>query len=157
MQIDSGLLESMRDRIRPLLPERAFLRRDRGGNLFITNAPAFAAELPSLPGFILEESGGLVRILPDSSWVAEAEAAGPADHLSESLLHFRGKEPDLKNLRLFARGLKIIDMGASVPANELRTYDRAVRQRAALALRGGCGGGLYACALLNHQIIHKGE
>ena len=47
---------------------------------------------------------------------------------------------------------------SSAAEREILSYDRALRQRSALALRGGCGGALYACALLNAQIqILKGE
>ena len=139
-------LERLRTELRPLLPERAFLKRDRGDALLITNAPVFGCTPERLPGCIVENRGMLLCILPDAQWIAEYEAAipEPPDHLSHSLLRFRGVEADIDNLHLFARIAKLLD--AQPSPGEIEACDRALRNRAALALRGGCGGGLYACA-----------
>lgn len=139
-------LERLRGELRPLLPERAFLKRDRGDALLITNAPAFGCTPECLPGCIVERRGMVLCILPDAQWVAEYEAAipEPPDHLSHTLLRFRGAEADTDNLHLFARIAKLMD--AQPSPGEIEACDRALRNRAALALRGGCGGGLYACA-----------
>ena len=148
-------LEMLRSELRPLLPERAFLKRDRGDALLITNAPAVGFVPEALPGCIVENWGMLLRILPDAQWVADFEATvpEPPDHLSRTLLLFLGVEADPDNLRLFARIAKLMD--AQPSPGEIEACDRALRNRAALALRGGCGGGLYACAcvraLLNHS------
>lgn len=148
-------LEMLRSELRPLLPERAFLKRDRGDALLITNAPALGLAPDRLPGCIVENRGMLLCILPDAQWIAEYEAAipEPPDHLSRTLLFFRGVEADPDNLRLFARIAKLMD--AQPSPGEIEACDRALRNRAALALRGGCGGALYACAcvraLLNHS------
>ena len=148
-------LEMLRSELRPLLPERAFLKRDRGDALLITNAPALGLAPDRLPGCIVENRGMLLCILPDAQWIAEYEAAipEPPDHLSRTLLFFRGVEADPDNLRLFARIAKLMDARPS--PGEIEACDRALRNRAALALRGGCGGALYACAcvraLLNHS------
>ena len=140
------LLDVLRAELKPLLPERAFLKRDRGDALLVTNAPALGFSSERLPGCIVEKCGALLRILPDAQWVADFEAAIPAppDHLSRTLLRFRGAAADMDNLHLFARGAKLMD--AQPSPGEIEAYDRALRNRAALALRGGCGGGLYACA-----------
>ena len=139
-------LERLRTELRPLLPERAFLKRDRGDALLITNAPVFGCSPERLPGCIVENRGRLLCILPDAQWIAEYEAAipEPPDHLSHSLLRFRGVEADIDNLHLFARIAKLLD--AQPSPGETEACVRALRNRAALALRGGCGGGLYACA-----------
>ena len=139
-------LEMLRSELRPLLPERAFLKRDRGDALLITNAPALGLAPDRLPGCIVENRGMLLCILPDAQWIAEYEAAipEPPDHLSRTLLFFRGVEADIDNLHLFARIAKLMD--AQPSPGEIEACDRALRNRAALALRGGCGGGLYACA-----------
>ena len=152
---ESSPLERLRGELRPLLPERAFLKRDRGDALLITNAPALGFVPESLPGCIVEMQGMLLCILPNAQWVAEYEAAipEPPDHLSRTLLRFRGVEADLDNLRLFAWCAKLMD--AQPSPGEIEACDRVLRNRAALALRGGCGGGLYDCAcvraLLNHS------
>ena len=149
-------LEMLRSELRPLLPERAFLKRDRGDALLITNAPAVGFVPEALPGCIVENWGMLLRILPDAQWVADFEATvpEPPDALCTSIVRFRGMQADADNLRLFARGAKLLDALAST--GEIDAYDRALRQRAALALRGGCGGGLYACALLN-AALHSAQ
>lgn len=143
---ESSPLERLRGELRPLLPERALLKRDRGDALLISNAPAFGCTPERLPGCIVENRGMLLCILPDAQWIAEYEAAipEPPDHLSRTLLFFRGVEADIDNLHLFARIAKLMD--AQPSPGEIEACDRALRNRAALALRGGCGGGLYACA-----------
>lgn len=152
---ESSPLERLRGELRPLLPERAFLKRDRGDALLISNAPALGFSPENLPGCIVEMRGMLLCVLPDAQWVADFEATvpEPPDHLRRSLLRFRGVEADLDNLHLFARIAKLMDARPS--PGEIEACDRALRNRAALALRGGCGGGLYACAcvraLLNHS------
>ena len=150
------LMQSMRAILREALPEQAFLRRDRGDALFVTNAPVFDPAVPDIPGFMLIPAGKLLQILPDESWLAEIERQEAPDHLAASLLRFRGSAPDSAGLRLFARGLKLIDMGTSAAANEAEAYDCDLRRMAALALRNAaCGGGLYAAAILNDQIQKK--
>jgi hypothetical protein len=153
MRIDH-LLPEMRAQLNAALPEKAFLRRDRGDALFISNAPVFDPGICSIPGFRLEMQGRLMRILPDESWIDRLEENDPSDHLSRSLLRFRGKAADTENLKLFARGCKLLDDPAAAVQSDLNDYDRALRQSAAIALRGGCGGALYACALMNAEIIH---
>ncbi|MBQ8506253.1 MAG: hypothetical protein IJ466_02320 [Clostridia bacterium] len=146
-------LARMRDLLRAALPERAFLRRDRGDALFITNLPP----LQAIPGFTLEARGGMTCILPEKCWMEELEARHPEapDSLCGSLARFRGEAPGDDALRLFARGLKLLDM-ENAPSNEIEAFDRALRQHAAIALRGGGCGGLYALAILNYE-ISKGE
>ena len=157
MWTESGPLRSLRASARAMLPPRAFLRRDRGDALFVTNAPAFDPALRELPGFTAERRGGLLFLLPDAAQLTRFERRHPEppDGLCAGLARFRGTAPDRENLTLFARGAKLLDVGAN-PENII-AYDRAVRQRAALALRGGCGGGLYAAAILNHQLNEMEE
>lgn len=149
----------MRAQLNSLLPEKAFLRRDRRDALFISNAPAFDPDLRELPGFSAEIQGKLMRILPDVSWIERMEENDSADHFASTLLRFRGQKPDMENLKLFALGAKLLEEPAAIVQSDGVAYDRMLRQRAAAALRGGCGGGLYACALLNSKIMHdyKGE
>lgn len=158
---DVGLLIGrMRQELREALPPRAFLRRDRGEYLFVSNAPTLTGELPALPGFIWELRGPLLAILPDGSWARELEICSePPDQLSQSLMRFRGMEAGRAGLGLLARGWKLADAAATGTGTgaEREDYERGLRRRAALALRGGCdGGGLYAGALLNAWLCsHK--
>ena len=149
---ESSPLEQLRSELRPLLPEHAFLKRDRGDALLITNAPALGLAPDRLPSCIVENRGMLLAILPDAQWVAEYEAAIPAppDFLSRTLLRFRGAEVDMDNLHLFARIAKLMD--AQPSPGEIEACDRALRNRAALALRGGCGGALFACACVRARL-----
>ena len=153
-------LARLRALLREALPPMAFVRRDRGEGLFITNAPAFDPDLRAIPGFRTERQGSLLRILPDGDFIArfEEEHALPPDALCRSLLRFRGEAISRDGLLLFARGLKLLDAGSAAEA-EITEYERSVRMRAALALRGGCGAGaLYGSAILLFMIQNdKGE
>jgi len=146
-------LSRMREVLRNALPEKAFLKRDRGDALFITNAPIFDPSIVDIPGFTLIPEGKLLRILPDDRRIAGIELAKPPDHLCASLIRFRGLAIEQENLLLCVQGLKLLDMGSSAPAEEIEAFDCALRKRAALTLRGKInGGGLYAAAILNHSI-----
>ena len=145
------------------LPERAFLRRDRGDALFVTDAPLHdpradwaAAFAPY--GLDCREENGLLRLSPGASRLIRLEAGfpNPPDALCASLRRFAGLPPQGESLRLFALGARVLD-GA---AEEAPRFERLLRQRAALCLReprnpldgSHSGGGLYACALLTHAI-----
>ena len=150
-----SLAAQLREAARAALPEGAFLRRDRGEALFVSDAPRLcpASEwAPSLDraGFRHEISGGLLRLTPGPVWLERLEAAFPAppDAFCETLARFRGMRPEPESLALFALAIKRID-GA---ADDGR-FERRLRQRAAECLRLNAndatshGGGLYACAL----------
>ena len=145
-----------------VLPEGAFLRRDRGGALFITDAPRIQPHTDwSIPlagaGFDCAGDEGVLRLWPAEGWLTRLEAAhpDPTGDLCKSLLHFRGRTPDGESLRLFALGVRCLEAGEGAAR-----YDRQLRQRAAVCLRLNamnpldppCGGGLYACALLDNAL-----
>lgn len=155
MWTDDGLLREMRAALRAQLPPGASLKRDRGEALFVAVARPSDPIPRTVPGFLSERRGALTAFLPDASWIERLERRhpNPPDSLSASLLRFRGQTPDRANLILFAQGLKLTDARASAP--ERAAYDRALRQRAAVALRGGCGGGLYAAALIDSQFNER--
>ena len=144
------------------LPPGAFLRRDRGDALFITDAPridpgADRAVRLNAAGFTCAGSGGLLRLWPAEIWLTRLEAAtpDPPDDLCRGLFRFRGKAPDGASLKLFALGMRCLDGGEGATR-----FDRLLRQRAAQCLRENAmnpddptrGGGLYACALLDHEL-----
>ena len=162
MWTEPSPMQVMRDAIQPHLPPKAFLKRDRGEGLLVTNAPVFDPNFDLIPGFILERQGSLLRILPDESWIIRMEEAypEPPDFFSRTLMRFRGELPDRQNLLLCVQGLKLMDAGNAPTCVEISAYDRTLRQRAAQALRGGASGaGLYAAALIHMQIntLYKGE
>ena len=153
------LIPDFRGEIRPLLPPGAFLRRDRGGALYVTNAPAAGPEAAEKLRRTLEEmgygvtfDGPLLRIVPSAGRVAALERAAPAppDAFSASLLRFAGEPAGPGALRLFARGV-----GCAETGRDFAGFDRSLRQAAALALRMGGGGGLYACALARHDALDR--
>ena len=144
------------------LPEEAFLRRDRGDALFVTDAPRISARMDWAgvlfeAGFYCTGSGGILRLWPAESWIVRLEAAcpDPPDALCQGLLRFRRRSPDGESLKLFAFGVRCLDGGDG----EAR-FDRQLRQRAAACLRLNAmspsdpthGGGLYACALLDQEL-----
>ena len=162
MWIESSPMQAIRDAIRPLLPPKAFLKRDRGEGLLVTNAPVFDPILNKIPGFTLKRQEQLLHILPDAEWILKLEKdyPEPPDFFSKSLLRFRGRLPDRRNLLLCVQGLKLLDAGYEPTPAEAAAYDRFLRQRCAEALRDGAtGGGLYAAALILAQsnTLYKGE
>jgi hypothetical protein len=157
-----SLARTLRTAAAAALPEGAFLRRDRGDALFVTDAPRFSAETDWAArlfeaGFFCTDNGGLLRLWPAEIWLTRLEAAcpDPPDALSQALLRFRGHSADGESLKLFALGLRCLDGGDGA----IR-FGRQLRQRAAACLRLNAmnpsepnrGGGLYACALLDHEL-----
>ena len=144
------------------LPERAFLRRVRGDALFVTDAHRIDPRMDwtvtlAEAGFYCTRGDGLLRLWPAESWLTRLEAAcpDPPDDLCRSLFRFRGISPDGDSLKLFALGVRCLDGGEGAAR-----FDRQLRQRAATCLRLNAlnpqepprGGGLYACALLDHEL-----
>ena len=126
----------------------AFLKRDRGGALYITDAPRFGAVSVPL-GFAGEMRGGLMLLSPEDSYAeAFAEWALPRcadDPLFADFARFSGRAADAGSRALFIEGLKAVE--ARAPYCGIAAYDRRLRGLAAEALRLGAGGGaLRACA-----------
>ena len=140
----------MRRALRALLPAGAFLKRDRGPALFVTDAP-MRGPCPDwgTAGFDGIVENGLARLTPGAMWVYRLEERfpEPPDGLCASLARFRGT-PDAPALRLLAAGMKQLDGAPYDPA-----YGRRLRQLAAVTLREhNARGGLYACGLVNYLI-----
>ena len=140
------MVERMRAALRAALPPGAFLKRERGEALFVTDAPR-RGPCPDWGalGFSCEVSHGLARLTPGKVWVMELEAQypEPPDHLCQTLR--RGGEIDGEVLRLFSMGLKRLDGEA-----RYSDYGKRLRQLAAARLREhGSMGGLYACGIIN--------
>lgn len=144
-----ALTRSLRACAREALPERAFLRRDRGDALFVSNAPALG--LTAVPAcFGAEERRGLLFLTPAPEVLIRfsQERPDPPDFLCASLRRFEGLPVDPESLALFALGLKLLDGDA-----EAARFDRLLRQRAAVCLREKrAGGGLYACGLVRYDL-----
>lgn len=143
MPNETNLLAALTAEARVRLPEGAYLRRDRGDALLITD---FRGEVE---GFARIPRGNLTALLPTPERIFRYEQKPPAGAFSASLIRFRGQAADEKNALLFARGVKLFGGTAA----ELAAFDRAVRQTAAEALRTGCGGGVYALALLRDELV----
>ena len=145
------IISQMRHAIRAHLPEGAFLKRDRGGALLITNAGIIDPDFASVPGFSAEARGRLIALTPEDRWMHAFERDhAPIAHLSASLARFRGQKIPRAAIDLFVRGLKLSECRPS--SGEIADFDRAVRQMAALALRTGAGGGIYALAVLDEML-----
>ena len=168
----TALSEALRHSVRRLLPENAMLREDRGDGLYITDALRRAPDCGAISelahaGFetlALPSGGGmgvagseeadtararpaLVAIRPGVAWLGALAAAcpDPPDALCASLMRFN-TAAESESLALFAQGVKARSARALPRRRE--SFDRALRQRAAVCLREGGGGGLNACALL---------
>ncbi len=146
------LPEQLREALRPLLPERAFLRRSRGEGTFITNAPRFVEEdlspILARAGFLVKRQDSLLILSPGPSILAQFEQDhSPSTHLAQSLARFRGQPPCREALSLFAVGVRLLE---NATVEDWTLYDRRVRQLAALSLRKNLGG-VYACALILNQ------
>lgn len=129
----------LRDYVRSALPQGAFLRRDRGDALYITDAPRLGWTGP-LSGFSVEIRGPLARISPLAGTMACCDYA--PDRLARELSGMKGTSPEA--LGLFIECLKCVE------APDIGAYgrcDRKLRQAAAKGLRAGGGEGLYYCAL----------
>ena len=168
--MNDSLIRALRQVVAGILPEGAFLKRDRGNGLFVTDAPRRCprmnwSALLAEADFYCTGTDGLLRLWPGEIWLTRLEAAWPEppDDLCRSLLRYRGRSPDGESLRLFAMGLRCLD-----GEPEAERFDRTLRQRTAVCLRlernAGMapegrspspppGGGLYACALLRHELI----
>ena len=108
----------VREAAAAILPDGAFLKRDRGDALFVTDAPrrrpdADWAERFAAAGFVCEITGGLARLTPGQRWLdaLEARCPEPPDMFCASLARFAGREADPAALRLFAAGLRLLDGG----------------------------------------------
>lgn len=141
----------IRERLRPLLPERAFLRRARGDAAFITNAPQWS-ETDLIPhGFLCSSQGNLLLISPSADFIVDFELKhpDPPDFFCQTLMRFRGQPPCEEAVKLFAVGVRLLECA---DANEAQQYDHRVRNLAAVCLRENLGGA-YGCALLAHSIL----
>lgn len=129
----------LRKLVRPYLPEDAFLRRDRGNGMYVTNAPAKGWS-GTVPGFSVEVKGAVacISILPETMCSCDFEP----DRLATELERFKGHSDNAAFI--FMECMKCVEAPDNV---EYEKCDRRVRQAAATAMRTGGGEGLYYCAL----------
>lgn len=150
----NDLPAQLREIIRPLLPERAFLRRARGDAAFISNAPQWSETDLETHGLQCTQQNGLLLISPSAPFIAgfELNHPDPPDFFCQSLRRLCGRPPCEEAVKLFAVGVRLLE---HADENEIRLYDIRVRNLAAVCLRENLGGA-YGCALLAHHIL-KGE
>lgn len=129
----------LRDMVAAHLPPDAFLRRDRGDGLYVTNAPTKGWR-GEIPGFCVEHMGGIARIAPLPATIEGCSYA--PDTLASELERFRGSSPGAAVI--FSGCIKLIE---APDVTEWEKLDRILRRAAAKALRSGGGEGLYYCAL----------
>lgn len=158
----NSFAEEMRRCARQALPEEAFLRRDRMGALYVTDAPEWWTEgeiTRSLEraGFMPRFGNDLAELWPAPVWLMrlEDEYPEPPDFFSATLAGFHASRGiDDHSVRLFALGVRLLDGD-----RDDGRFERRLRQRAAVCLRSNrmtdeytLGGGLYACALLRYML-----
>ena len=121
------------------LPGGAFIRRDRGNALYVTNAPAKGWN-GDINGFSAEISGGIAKLIPDGGTMQACDFE--PDTLAKELSRFTGTSAEAINI--FAACIKCAEAPDTVSYEKC---GRMLRQAAAKALRSGGGEGLYYCAL----------
>ena len=129
----------------------AFLRRDRGAGLYVTDLPAKQGDCAAFIGAMeeagirVERDGLLLRLVPDTRWAAAfvdwAEARIEPGALTRQLEKTRGRPVCPEETACWLEGMKRIELG------DAGDYERVLRQTAAAALRKKGGGLLYACGL----------
>ena len=131
---------------RAYLPPGLNVRRDRGGGLFITR------EAVQSPWFACERAGDVWRLTPTEALLREYEEEAPQSALSRTFRRFRGLPVEKESLSIFCEAAKLLEAPERA---RLTALGKALRQRAAVCLRTGGGGGLYACAMILD--LRKGE
>lgn len=121
------------------LPEGAFLRRDRGDALYVTNAPAKGWS-GNIEGFTVVTDGILARLTPDEHTIKTCDFA--PDRLAHELERFNGFSDEA--IAIFTACVKCAEAPDEIAFEKC---DRMLRQAAAKAMRGGGGDGFYYCAL----------
>ena len=116
------------------LPEGAFLRRDRGAALFVTNAPAKGWQ-GEIDGFSVENDGALAHLTPDAQTMQACDFE--PDRLALELERFKGASDEA--VAIFAACMKCADAPDEATFEKC---DRLLRQAAAKAMRSGGGEGL---------------
>ena len=129
----------LRDYVRGALPQGASLRRDRGGALYITDAPRLGWT-GTLSGFSVEICGPLAKISPLCGTMARCDYA--PDRLAREISGMKGASKEA--LEIFIECMKCAEAPDS---GAYGRCDRKLRQSAAKELRAGGGEGLYYCAL----------
>lgn len=131
---------------RAYLPAGVNARRDRGEGLFV------AREKVESPYFTCVPLGGVWRLTPTEALLREYEKDAPQDALARTFWRFRGLPVEAESVSLFCTAAKL----AEAPERaRIASLDKALRQRAAVCLREGGGGGLYACAMMLNWIGGK--
>lgn len=131
---------------RRFLPEGARAKRDRGAGLYVSDAPVDSPFFDCRP----LKRGWRLLPAPELLGALEAEAGEPSGALLRSLARFRGMAAEPESIALFCEGAKLLE--APEPSR-MDAWDMRLRRRAAVCLRAGGGGGLYACALLQKELF----
>ena len=124
----------------------AFVRCDRGEGLYVTNAPQRTGNALALceglqrAGFMVEEQGGLWRLTPREGLVRALTAWLEGEEQSLYLPAWQDRAEQLADWALLWEGIKRLEMPGDRAA--LVGYEKKLRQRAALCLRTGAGGGM---------------
>lgn len=144
----------LRDTLTPLLPTGAFLRRDRGDALFVTNAACIdkTSAWPQIfeaIGYSCETRGSLLALSPSYDFFSEWEQHAPPDFFCETLLRFRNLPPCAEATQLFIDGVKLLEQPVHI-----EKYIQRVRELAAVCLRTSQGG-VYGCALIAYVLERK--
>ena len=147
--------EILRAEVQALLDESApgaFLRRARGDALFVSDAIRKAPDTAAIESelnryfYTSRIEKNLLHISPAPVKVRAFEVFSFPEitPFLRGFTPFRGQAADEATALLFSEGIKLCAVRSGAAA--ISAYEKRVRQRAALALRTGGGGGLFACA-----------
>ena len=139
----------------------AFLRRARGDALFVSDAARKTPDTTALESelskyfYTARVEKNLLHISPAPEKVRAFEAFSSPEitPFLRGFTAFRGRETDEGAAILFSEGIKLCAESSGAAA--ISAYEKRVRQRAALALRTGGGGGLFACARMIEYLARR--
>ena len=130
----------------------AFLRWARGDALFVSDAVRKTPDAAAIEGalkscfYTAHVEKNLLHISPAPAKVHAFEEFSLPEitPFLRGFTSFRGRAADETTALLFSEGIKLCAVRSGAAA--IAAYEKRVRQQAALALRTGGGGGLFACA-----------
>lgn len=143
----------LRSRVRESLPQTAHVLYAKGDALYFVHLAN--ANVNAVAGFEIEKTAFGLLLYPNAETVLDFEKRfAPVDFFTRSVERFRFQPAEAEGRKLFAQGVKLLGQTANASDGK---YLQRVRNFAAVALRNGNGGGIYACARIASEITPAWE